>query len=380
MPLYNATVNYTPYDFKMVAMYQENDSGEYESIDSVPSSGYALNEEMSYCEVNDTKDSNIQIEYENGQINFLGMTTKGTKCYLYFDIYDPVLKEMLLAYYPTILTRTNFSSTVTTATTGTIYKSANESQYDNDGEVYYFAGAPTDNWILFAGYYWRIVRINGNGTVRIIYQGTSANSGGTATGSGMYNYGNASYYVGFKYTVDEQHGAETNSSILNTLNDWSTSSGLDAYLSYIDSNAGFCNDREMASGYTWSSTPSTTIRYIAYERLQANKSPSLKCGEEDKFNVPVGLITADEIAYAGGVYGEDNTSYYLYINSLYWTMSPYDFNGVGAGMFLVDSSGALNGDSIYAYTVPRVRPVINLRADIGITGGNGTASSPFTVN
>ena len=84
IPLVNGTINYTPYDLKMVAMYQE-ENGDYKSIDTVPTSGYTLNEEKSYCEVNDNKDNNITIEYQNGSINFLGMTKKGTKCYLYFD-------------------------------------------------------------------------------------------------------------------------------------------------------------------------------------------------------------------------------------------------------------------------------------------------------
>ena len=43
IPLVNGTINYTPYDLKMVAMYQE-ENGDYESIDIVPTSGYSLNE------------------------------------------------------------------------------------------------------------------------------------------------------------------------------------------------------------------------------------------------------------------------------------------------------------------------------------------------
>ena len=75
IPLVNGTINYTLYDLKMVAMYQEENE-DYKSIDTVPTSGYTLNEEKSYCEVNDNKDNNITIEYQNGRINFLGMTKK----------------------------------------------------------------------------------------------------------------------------------------------------------------------------------------------------------------------------------------------------------------------------------------------------------------
>ena len=147
IPLVSGTINYTPYDFKMVAMYQKEDGGEYVSIDQVPTSGYTLNTEQSYCEVNGKKDSNIEIEYANGKINFLGMTIKGTKCTLYFDEVVAV-SDTLLANYPTQLTRSSFTSTVTNTTTGTIYYADT-----SKGRTYYFAGNPTDNWVSFGGFY-----------------------------------------------------------------------------------------------------------------------------------------------------------------------------------------------------------------------------------
>ncbi len=85
IPLVSGTINYTPYDLNVIAMYQENESGEYESISTVPSRGYALNKERTYCEVNGEKDDVISIEYKNGIVN-IGVTQKGTKCYLYFEI------------------------------------------------------------------------------------------------------------------------------------------------------------------------------------------------------------------------------------------------------------------------------------------------------
>ena len=93
---------------------------------------------------------------------------------------------------------------------------------------------------------------------------------------------------------------------------------------------------------------------------------------------PVGLITADEVAYAGGVNGRTNSSYYLYTNSVYWTMSPSYFYNGGANVFDVLSTGYLidNGDVNYARGV---RPVLNLKADTAISGGDGTADSPFVV-
>ena len=187
IPLVSGTINYTKPDLNVVAMYQENENGEYESINKVPTSGYALNEEESYCEVNGIKDSSITMNYNNNVVN-IGIKEKGTKCYLYFDKQSGV-KDIILSNYDTILTRENFDSTITNTTTGTIYKSKDSSQYDDYGEVYYFAGNPTDNWVKFAGFYWRIIRINGDGSIRMIYQGTSANMTGAETqiGTSAYN-------------------------------------------------------------------------------------------------------------------------------------------------------------------------------------------------
>ena len=95
-------------------------------------------------------------------------------------------------------------------------------------------------------------------------------------------------------------------------------------------------------------------------------------------NSPIGLITADEVAFAGGVYATTNTSYYLYTGSTYWTMSPFDFYSAGrARVFNVDNDGRLNNGSVYGAT-PGVRPVINLKADTQFTG-SGTSSDPFVV-
>ncbi len=392
VPLYNATVNYTPYDFKMVAMYQENSSGEYESVDTVPTSGYALNTEESYCEVNNVRDNNIQIEYNSGQINFLGMTAKGTRCYLYFDE-QKLVKDTLLSYYQTVRTRTNFNSTVTDTTTGVIYKSANSSQYDNDGEVYYFAGNPTDNWVYFAGFYWRIIRINGDGSIRLIYQGTSANTTGTGTQIGTSAY-NSSYrtseYVGYMYTQNQAQGTDTSSTIKENLDEWyKTNIQEKEYDSYIGKNAGFCNDRTI---YRGSGTGRELTEYQAYDRLVNNKNPSYKCQNDidlfttsesnkgnKKLTYPVGLITADEIAFAGGVVGSDNNSYYLYTNQYYWTMTPYNFDTSYdiADVFFVYTSG--NNGYSYVHNTWAIRPVINLKADVTISSGNGTSTQPFVI-
>ena len=387
IPLVNGTINYKPYDFKMIAMYQENDSGEYESVDTVPISGYTLNTTESYCEVNNEEDSSIPMTYEDGRV-YIGVNTKGTKCYLYFD--EQVNAGNTILAGKTISTRSRFSSVLTTNTTGTIYRAT-----DDDGATYYYAGNVTDNWVKWAGFYWRIIRINGDGTIRILYNGTSTETSGDTTqleNTSVFNlYNNDNMYVGFKYTNGSVHGTEINSTILTILNNW-YSTNLISYENYIDINAGFCNDRMPSTSASSSNgnggTGTTATYYDAYIRLVTNKTPTFECqNSSDLFTVsssnkgnksltyPIGLITADEISYAGGVNGAAtvNYDYYLYTGEFYWTMSPFNY----VSMFSMDSNGRINHADMN--DVSGVRPVINLKADVTISG-SGTTSDPYTIS
>ena len=386
IPLVNGTINYSLADFNAVAIYINTDSG-YTKSDTIPD-GYVLNEEESYCTVNGEEDTNISLSYDTStkSLSVTPMTTKGTKCYLYFDEKGITNVEELIANYSTVKTRTfplTTSSKVEGNTTGVIYKSADSNQYDNDGEVYYFAGNPTDNWVKWAGFYWRIIRINGNGSLRMIYQGTSANTTGTGTQlqtSAFNSSSNRSEYVGLKYTSGQQHGQNTNSTIMGVLETWYNSK-LASYADDIDTNAGFCSDRNMGSGYSWSSQPSSTIYYAAYDRVAKTSSsvnPSFKCSNtSDILKIPIGLITVDETVYAGLAWNANNSSNYLYTNQNYWTMSPSWYSVGDAIVFGVDSNGILG--TWIVNDALGVRPVVNLKSSVQITGGNGTADLPFEI-
>ena len=308
--------------------------------------------------------------------------------------------EYILANYPTILTRDVFNTTLTAETTGRIYQSLDETQYDNDGKVYYFAGNPTDNWVKWAGFYWRIIRINGNGSIRMIYQGTDANITGKGTqiivdSSNEFVF-NSSYndnaYVGFKYTINNVHGTGTNSTILGVLNTW-YQNNLQSYADDLDGNVGFCGDRTPTSGTGLGTTHTEYGPYerLYYERLYGNSSgvPTFECeNESDLYTIsgsedgngaltyPIGLISMDEVWYAGG-YFSNNTSYYLYTGQHYWTMSPFDYGGRFASVFGVLANGNLGRHNGVSDTYG-VRPVINLKADVQLTG-SGTTDDPYVV-
>ena len=372
IPLVNGTINYTKADLNVIAMYQINSNGEYVSIDTVPSEGYELNVTKSYCEVNGIKNENINMNYENGMVH-IGVEKKGTKCYLYFDIFKGNTMSTILAKY-TKESRDNFNDVYTVAMANTLFQTT-----DWKGTSYYFAGAPIDNWVYFGGFYWRIIRLNGDGSVRLIYNGTDTSVLGTKTlikvnSETSYEFNSDSFrseYVGLKYSLGNQHGTGTKSSILIALDDWYNSSGLNKYADYIDINAGFCSDRNTTSG-SWGTH--SDYDYAAVGRLFDNKNPSLNCNNNDILKIPIGLITADEIAFAGGVYITNNKIYYLYNNQNYWTMTPH--SSISSTNFMLSSTGGITASIVKNYY--GVRPVINLKSDTKFEG-SGTSTDPFTV-
>ena len=303
---------------------------------------------------------------------------------------------------------------VTTANDKGMYKKA-----DDLGTSYYYRGAVDNNWVKFGkegtkDIYWRIIRINGDGSIRMIYSGTNAPTSSTATvmtGAGTQitvdsantfdfnsSYNNPSY-VGYMFTEGQQHGNGTPSTIKTAIDNWYKTTTLETDATtkeLVSQDQIFCNDRSATTSdsgtpgeISGSMSTSTTYYYGAYVRLMINKSPQLKCPTaSDKFTVnagngngaltyPVGIITADEVAMAGGVYYTDNSSYYLYTNQDYWLGSPIIFDGF-AYEFIVGSSGYLGNDS-GVNNAYGARPVVSLSSKAKLLG-NGTYNDVYTVN
>ncbi len=373
-PLINGTITFNRQDLIIQAYYND------ELLDTFPNQNDGLNVESITCNNNATATFNE----DTWELSVDNLVTRGTICNLYFD--DLKAQKTILADKD-IQTRTDFSTIFTANTNGTIYQAP-----DGEGTSYYFAGKTTENWLQFAGFYWRIIRINGDGTIRIIYNGTSANTTGSNTQLSSTSVFNSSYtnnmYVGYMYTQNQVHGLGTSSTIKEVVDTWyqtNIANNID-YTSKISPTTGFCGDRSLYSG---TGTGTTETYYGAYMRLVTNKNPTYDCANDsDLYTVsgagvgnealtyPVGVITMDEAVYAGHVIGIGNTEYYLHTNYNYWTMSPLAFDGVETFVFFVGL-----GDWFVDARVntPRgVRPVINLKANITLTG-DGTASNPFKV-
>ena len=353
-------------DENLIGAYIQN-GDDYTPTSDIPTSGYEFNAEKSYCKIGDVVQEDMTLSYDmNTQtLTVSPIAEEGTKCYLYFD-------EKLSAG-DTILASGNAPTGQTTDWTN-----------NGQGVTYYYTGANPNNWVQFGEFWWRIIRINGDGSIRMIYQGTSANTTGTGTqiGTSAFNSSyNRSYYVGLVHDGSGQHGYGQPSTIMTTLNNWYNSNLASYEEDYIDTGAGFCSDRNLQSG-SWSATGSHN--YAAYGRLynKGSESASLQCSNVDilsqdngRLPNPIGLVTADEVALAGVTWSNPQSSY-LNTGQDYWTMSPYSFSGGYARVFYVRSTGYINYDFVH-YTWG-VRPVINLKSAIAISG-SGTTSDPFKI-
>ncbi len=300
-----------------------------------------------------------------------------------------------------IKTRTDFSTTYTDVNIGTMYK-ANEDNTD----VYYFAGDARNNWVKFGGYYWRIIRTNSDGSIRLLYHGTSPETQNAYIGDSEIafneNY-NDSMYVGYKYGTSgslENNRLNTNdSTIKKTIDTW-YKDNLVNYTKYLSTTAVYCNDRELGSG-TYSAT-GNQFYYVGYTRLGANKNPSYNCTNEyDAFSVnntkaqltyPIALMTADEISYAGGVWTKNAATWY-YLNSKsnasikngqneWWLLSAASWDTDKSSVVFKVSSTQDRKANFGAQSVQyklHVRPVISLKKDLIYKSGDGSATNPYEI-
>ena len=292
---------------------------------------------------------------------------------------------------------------------------------DDYGTSYYFRGAVKNNYVEFANKCWRIVRVGGDGSVKLILHNDnptgavnpcdSANnstsaafarySGTTYTSSFNENYDDNAY-VGFKYgTIGASdyasaHANTNKSTILTNLETW-YNNNLTAYESVITDTV-WCNDKTnvtdtMFNPYSYSNVNGlgygtnktyygATQRLVSASNSAGGTGPSLKCnGELSKINSKVGLITADELAFAGYAFNISNTTTYLQENATdtyWWSLSPFGFLGGRTYVWYVSGNYGGVGDSIVANPYG-FRPSISLKSTTNVTG-NGTSEKPYVVN
>ena len=341
-----------------------------------------------------------------------------TKCTMYFrgSIVSKIIAQLdTTGACPTV----NEDGTVS-VTSAETEKSLVCSAPDDYGTSYYFRGNVENNWVKFAGYYWRIIRVNGDGTLRMIYSGDASvidalknkeevlkngyddsTTRYTQIGVSAFNENfNDNAYVGYMYgtpgssTYEQTHANINDSTIKTYIDNWYATHLLNTeYEKYI-SDTLFCSDRTI-SEYKASSDYTNLgykTEYTSYRwdfgpwHTSSHQNPTLMCFQSnDQFtamSIPgnsllaysIGLINTDEIVLSGG-YSVDNTSYYLYTGYTYWTMSPYGYYENDALIRKVSSTGNTYDGQIERAVIS-VRPVINVRANT-FQNGDGTALNPY---
>ncbi len=436
-----------------IAFMIEQDDGTYKNEEDLPTSmvGYEFNQSKSTC----TNGATPSWDSKTNSLR-LSLTSKNTSCYLFFGKSQSLKKVEELGLGtpkgdlgesvtgPSCASGTNDSSH--SSGDCTLQENGLYAAEDDYGTSYIYRGTVNNNWVKFGqtkdnkDIWWRIIRINGNGTIRLIYSGAGtkeevADANGywskatTSTSSSVSQIGTQAYntskddnaYVGFMYgdtgqsDYNKTHTNTNKSDIMKYLENWYngtedfSNNGFNSLNSKakIDGSTGFCNDREVVTGhgtFAGNGTGTEKSGYAPTGRVweststsydKSSQEPTLKCAnkirdlftmsgnEQGKGNgalsVPIGLITSDEVIYSGGFTGQKSYGCWLYTGASYWTMSPFDFDS-GANIFIMDGINGYLGYTTVGWTAPGVRPVINLKADtVFVEGGNGTTEKPFVV-
>ena len=365
-----------------------------------------------------------------------------------------------------IKTRTDFSQMYEDVNIGTMYKAT-----EDNTDVYYFAGDVRNNWVKFGvfesdvivyrGYntdypylpfreydtleecqngsdnyknnctmhkyasagdpiYWRIIRTNSDGSIRLLYAGTSPDTSEGIIGVSAYNntgYHSDPMYVGYMYgtsgSLENNKTNENSSDIKKFIDHWYEKYFIN-YTKYLSTTAAFCNSRVLGKNQDYSI--SSAFNYEAMDRLYNDTiiKPTYDCSDiNDKFTVdqvagngkltyPIALMTADEVSYAGGSFtkysnnvilwyssnskGRDIISNYFFINdalnatpdTYLMTAMKYETTAKTATLENANRLGILRWGLNYMPNA--VRPVISLKKDLIYKSGDGSATNPYEVN
>ena len=364
--------------------------------ETLPTKGSGYKVEKIVCDNN--KDASW--DYDKWGIKLSNWGTR-SRCNIYFNSLESFTLANKTFYLDEMQRCPTMNSDGTVTVTGMEYTFGYLCKAkDAYGDSFYYRGNVTNNYVKFAGFYWRIIRINGDGTVRVIYDGTSAHANSESSedrqiGTTAFNSSyNDNAYLGYMYgktgasTYAETHANTNNSTIKTYLDTWYENNIKGTTNEqYVKDNL-FCNDRSFAKDNSGTGVGTSETHYRLYNFLyKINNKMMLICPQNnDAFTVNdinkgngvltygIGLVTIDEVVLAGG-WGSSNSKYYLYSGEYYWTMSPISFRGSGAAGNVVLLDGNVTGNGGVNNSAG-ARPVLNLSSDV-LKNGNGTASDPY---
>ena len=269
---------------------------------------------------------------------------------------------------------------------------------DNYGTSYYYRGNVSNNYVYFAGYYWRIVRINGDNSIRIIYDGTNIHENGEASddriiGTSAFNEkADDNAYVGYMYgtpgssTYEEIHANINDSTIKKYVDNWYENNIKDTDYERYLANSMFFEDKSISSTKpdiylnTGIGKEKTDYRWVHGpwdNAFSDNNSMILNGNNHLTLKYSICLLTTDE-AVMSGIYNIQNILNYLNIGEDYWLLGAISFgnSGIARVRYLTDSGST---SSFRVIDEIGVKPVINLKQG-SLKSGNGTKDNPYKTN
>ena len=266
---------------------------------------------------------------------------------------NEIMENKLITTTPTLT-----SSSAASDDVSGLYKST----ATNTGKpTYYFRGNVENNYVKFAGFTWRIVRINEDGTIRIVMQ-DGINSNTEYKFNSSYNNYTYMYYTNSQAKTQLESWYQTN---IGSKKDLAKNVATGAY---------YCEQAKAKRDSSWTSGNANMTVYSSY-------TPDFKCSSDGngkgQVNSNVGLLTYDEVVYAGVYTNFSGGKNYLYSDYRHWTMSPAGYFNYSSIIWTITPS------SMYFYTANSVNiilnPVINIKSDTQISDGDGTKENPFTI-
>ena len=350
-----------------------------------------------------------------------------TKCQLYFEEKsNSTLTEKMLEDNTAISDASINFATISSVSNGQgLYYTSDLDKTEGGERVYYYRGAVTNNYVQFAGFCWKIVRTNEDGSVKLMYwgpkNGTTCSTTALAPTSLAIKAYNTEHvntsHIGYMYGSSCTDYSSCNSNVVSStikglIDEWYNTNIANEYRTKI-SNTIYCNDRTLGNAgsvngvlFVATGEPLNNAIYSATRRIATGgsngtsftayaASPQYDCPNDardaftlkvasggtegygnNKLDYPVGLLTADEISYAGAAYGLTNNTFFLNTGGTYWTMSPF-YAGPGYTIiFVVTASTFTNefGDrSLNAF------PVISLNFSALVSSGDGHATTPYVI-
>ena len=386
---------------------------------------------------NDGYSFNLSNDTCNGKIvdgyYIIDKVISNLTCSITFKKGGKTIFDVLLADNSTILERTDFTTKID-VNTNTLYKST-----ENGKNVYYFAGLAQNNWVKFGvnqndlysfnysnstsrpssldvvcpgsgasncnkilskgdDIYWRIIRTNHDGSIKLIYVGNNPDETNiTIAGSGAGEMSKSdTKFVGYMYglggSLESNRLNTTSSAIKEVVDTWYVKEFLQ-YDEYISKDAIYCNDRTLASGSVYNVT-TQTFYYQGYTRLYTNFTPTYECTDiadqftsvsssygNKKLTYPVAIISGDEAVFSGASTNSSYAQTWMAYNRSNQTITSgltlTPSVGSSANIMYLYANGWLETQNMYSYGP--IRPVISIKGDNIWKSGDGSPSNPYTI-